>query len=317
MTQRLYIMRGLPGCGKSTHARGLVEASDRESFHASRDAIRAELGFPAHGSTEQEKQVNAIQGAKIRQALSSGFDVYVDNQNLRRRDIKQFVELAIEYEAEPSLIDMTDVPLDTVLAQNAARTEKTPVPEGYIREQFQRFVKNGAAVNFDSLVAETKAEKEAEDMVTKTLIARLLDANLPGVVLCDIDGTVAYHDETIRGHHEYHKVNLDTPRQSIIDLVEFLYRGGKHVVFFSGRKESCRDLTEEWIAKYIPALSVIELYMRDTDDNRSDAITKREMLENYIAGRYCVEFVLDDRDRVVKMMRDLGLTVLQVNYGAF
>ena len=50
---------------------------------------------------------------------------------------------------------------------------------------------------------------------------------------------------------------------------------------------------------------------------RNDVIIKREIYEREIAGKFNVEYCLDDRDRVVALWRLLGLTCLQVDYGTF
>jgi hypothetical protein len=58
--------------------------------------------------------------------------------------------------------------------------------------------------------------------------------------------------------------------------------------------------------------------MRAEKDNRKDSIIKRELFDKHIRDKYHVDFVLDDRDQVVRMWRrELGLTCLQVNYGNF
>lgn len=45
---------------------------------------------------------------------------------------------------------------------------------------------------------------------------------------------------------------------------------------------------------------------------------KRELFDKYVRDRYNIVGVFDDRDQVVHMWRkQLGLTVLQVDYGNF
>lgn len=45
---------------------------------------------------------------------------------------------------------------------------------------------------------------------------------------------------------------------------------------------------------------------------------KKELFDRYVRDKYNIRFVLDDRDRVVKMWRnEIGLKVLQVAEGAF
>ncbi len=58
--------------------------------------------------------------------------------------------------------------------------------------------------------------------------------------------------------------------------------------------------------------------MRKENDGRKDAIIKRELFDAEIAGKYFIEFILDDRNQVVNMWRDeLKLPCFQVYYGDF
>ena len=57
--------------------------------------------------------------------------------------------------------------------------------------------------------------------------------------------------------------------------------------------------------------------MRSTEDNRKDAVVKREIYDNWIKDKYNVLAVFDDRNQCVDMWRGLGLTCLQVDYGNF
>lgn len=138
-------------------------------------------------------------------------------------------------------------------------------------------------------------------------------------IIVDIDGTIATHPQ--RGHHEYQKVFTDLPVHPIIDLVMLLDSTVDCILFVSGRPDSCREDTLAWIEKWLTFLSidndVYHLFMRKTGDFRSDDIVKKEIYDNEIKDTFCVRYVVDDRNRVVKMWRSIGLTVLQVADGDF
>lgn len=57
--------------------------------------------------------------------------------------------------------------------------------------------------------------------------------------------------------------------------------------------------------------------MRPEGDKRKDSIVKAELFDKHIKDNYAVDFVLDDRNQVVKMWRDMGLKCLQVAPGEF
>lgn len=108
-------------------------------------------------------------------------------------------------------------------------------------------------------------------------------------------------------------VREDTLIEKVAGLVaelSFAYCS-RQVVFCTGRNESCRAVTEEWLNNKLPWLPAgWQLMMRADGDFRPDADVKREMLE--VIGKERVIYVIDDRKCVVKMWRQEGLFVLDV-----
>lgn len=136
-------------------------------------------------------------------------------------------------------------------------------------------------------------------------------------VIVDIDGTLAKkHDG--RGNFDWNLVGDDIPHKDIIELVNlYAYSPNEAYVILvvSGRMDSCRVQTEQWLNKHGVAWD--KLYMRKEGDFRKDAVVKLEIFENDIQPNYDVRIVIDDRDQVVEMWRSMGLRVLQVAYGNF
>jgi hypothetical protein len=135
------------------------------------------------------------------------------------------------------------------------------------------------------------------------------------LVIVDIDGTIAHHGSE-RGHFEYDKVGGDQPIEQITYLVTILW-DHFDVVFLSGREDSCRQVTIDWIQWHVfGADYTVELHMRPTGDYRRDDVIKEELYKEFILPRK-VAYVLEDRNRNVAMWRSLGLTCLQVADGDF
>ena len=136
----------------------------------------------------------------------------------------------------------------------------------------------------------------------------------PSVVVVDIDGTIASH-EGIRGHHDYARVGDDAPVEAIVRLVQLLAEHHR-IIYCAGRAESSRQATESWLERHgLPSHELLRLRARG--DYRRDEVVKAELYASRIAPSYRVELVLEDRSRVVRMWRDLGLTCLQVAEGDF
>ena len=136
------------------------------------------------------------------------------------------------------------------------------------------------------------------------------------VILCDIDGTIALRGE--RGPHDHEQAMEDAVSWPIIKLCDVLYMSKKFdIILISGRDESYRDITEYWLNTHNLLPYRQHLFMRPLNDNRPDEVVKREIYEKEIWPRYMVWYVLDDRNKVVKMWREIGLTCLQVADGDF
>jgi len=132
------------------------------------------------------------------------------------------------------------------------------------------------------------------------------------VFIFDIDGTIALTGD--RNIFDFKKVGLDTVNEDVRRVYTRLKQMW-NIILVTGRPESCRAETEEWLTKnYIPFNGLI---MRKDGDKRDDYIFKQEVYNTILKDRYNVLGVFDDRDSAVKAWRDLGLTCFQVAYGNF
>jgi hypothetical protein len=132
--------------------------------------------------------------------------------------------------------------------------------------------------------------------------------------ICDIDGTIAIRGD--RGPFEYERVLEDVPNKPVVELVRSLLKDKWVVIFVSGREDICRDDTFLYLSQLFE--NSFELYMRKRGDYRSDAEVKSEIFVQMIKPFHSPSFVLDDRDKTVRMWRDShGLSTFQVADGDF
>jgi len=102
----------------------------------------------------------------------------------------------------------------------------------------------------------------------------------------------------------------------VVDLVRKIHELDIYkIILFSGRDSVCRKDTIKWLSTF--DIEYDELHMRPEGNNEKDTIIKRRMFEQHIHGKYYVNLILDDRNSVVQMWRDMGLTCLQVADGDF
>lgn len=139
------------------------------------------------------------------------------------------------------------------------------------------------------------------------------------ILIVDIDGTIANPEKRIHYLLQekkdwdsfYEECNTDTPIKPIIDLISKLAFYHK-IVFCTGRRESVRQKTLNWLATYYDWVDTDDLLMRKDGDFRHDTLVKPELIEGLE-----VALILEDRNAMVKKWRELGHTCLQVADGDF
>lgn len=160
-------------------------------------------------------------------------------------------------------------------------------------------------------------------LLTEERIRQL--ASRPKAILVDIDGTIA--DITHRAHHVNNPseqknwpafnatMHKDLPKQDVIAVIKAMANHGYPIILVTGRFEEFREVTTAWLLKH--GIPYSKLIMRQNGDYRSDHIIKRRIYHEQIYGSYDIIGVFDDRDSVVQMWREQGLTCFQVQKGDY
>lgn len=108
----------------------------------------------------------------------------------------------------------------------------------------------------------------------------------------------------------------DTPNTPIVTLYRTLWDSGQYdIILTSGRSESDRKITEQWLAWNDIPFGRLE--MRKDKDNRADYIIKQEIFDMLLSEGKEILFAVDDRQQVVDMWRKNGIACLQCDVGDF
>ena len=162
-------------------------------------------------------------------------------------------------------------------------------------------------------------------------------------VIFDLDGTLA-NIEARRAKSltndkmdwdvffDAENIQLDEPNKPVIKMAQLLAEDGFKIVIFSGRNDRSFFTTKDWLKiNNVPFDLLVMRPDKFKDDSwpiakgnpatkemrfMPDEILKKEMLDTFI-NMDDVFLVVDDRDKVVKMWRDLGLNTFQVAPGDF
>lgn len=298
----IYFLKGLPASGKSTWAKEMVASHDAGTYkRVNKDDLRAMLDVSKH-SKGNEKFVLKIRDIMILEALKEGKHVICDDTNFNPKHEARMREMAAQHQEETGkpvqiIVKFFEISLEDAIARDLKRPNS--VGERVIRTMYNEWIK-------------PKLEKDTQ--TGKHLVYQKQDESLPKAIIADMDGTLAI----ICGRNPYaaEHCERDLPNEPIIDIVRQYAQIGVKIIIVSGRKDTHKPQTENWLkANNVPYDLIL---MRKGNDDRGDHFVKIEIFNQHIKDKFFVQFILDDRNQVVDMWRkDLHLPCLQVNYGDF
>ena len=290
--QKIIFLKGLPASGKSTWAKQYC-IDNPDTIRLNKDDIRAEFGNPSWSQTFEELVLTTQRNRGL-QALSTGNSIIIDDTNFAEKHHNYWYSMAKKHSCEFEE-QFFEVPVEECIRRDLLR--ENPVGEYVIRGMYKQNIKT-IDVHFD-----------------KRFILNQ-DESLPKCIICDLDGTLALHNG--RNPFDHSKIYTDKINPYVRRIIQQYAYLGVEIIYLSGRMEDAKVASENWLKVngcwFFYGQQVI---MRKDKDFRSDSIVKTELYETFIKDKYFVEFVLDDRDKVVKTWRELGLLCLQVYYGDF
>jgi tRNA uridine 5-carbamoylmethylation protein Kti12 len=288
------MLRGLPGCGKTTWAREFMDfvkkGGIKETWkRVNKDDLRAMINNSFY--SKNEKDVLQWRDNMVMAWLANGYNVIVDDTNFAPHHEINLRDLAKRFDAEFE-VKFFDVPIQVCHERNAKRQK--PVPAKVINEMYCKYVKKAPKYQWTEYVAYDERDN---------------------AIIVDIDGTLAHMEG--RSPYDYSRVLQDKPDECIINLVNMIDSvPGWHVIIMSGRPESCRTETIQWLSHY--SSPVTELHMRPVEMlNEHDEVVKEWLYNTRIKQHFKVLMAIDDRDRVVDMWRRIGVKCLQAERGNF
>jgi predicted kinase len=268
----LTLMIGESGSGKSTIAKTML---DRYTLRVNRDSIRKML-FETWNA-RYEKIVEKLEFEAAGQALDAGFNVIVDDLNINSRTRQQWEEFAKKKGAEFCKYEV-NVSLDECVRRDSHREGRDRVGRSVITKQFIR--------------------NERPEVFKNT-----------PTVLVDVDGTLA-DCEGVRSPYDESRVGEDKVHWNIARMVCEESRENQ-IIIVSGRHEDCGPDTEDWLL-HKARVPFQGLLMRNRGDFlSSDVIVKEKLLAMILkyVDKANIRLVIDDRPRVIRFWRSVGLTV--------
>lgn len=282
---KLIMMKGLPASGKTSRSTEIVRSGGK-FIRVNRDLLRTMLHFDKFSGSNEGFTVYIEKGI-AKSALSSGYNVVVDDCNLNPKNEEMWRGIAHETGAKFE-VEEVETPVAQCIERDANRTDKVG------RDVIMR------------MALESKLYPHPEK----------------AFVLCDLDGTlcdIKHRLKYARGPEKdwdkfFAGVSGDTLRNSTRDVLHNYLSNGYEVILVSARPERCREDTVKWLWEngQVEGLSYKALFMRGNHDKRDDVLVKGDMYDKLFKDKYKIETVIDDRPKVIRMWMEKGLSVIDV-----
>ena len=259
-------------------------------------------------NSKLENTISKMILVSLEHLLKDGFSVIIDNTNLRPKYITDYMKVirSVSPDIQVTIHSFSEIPYDTLIERDKNR--KDSVGKEVI-DRMREQLKNNSVHSLEKTI--TKFDKD--NLHFLPLVEFDNSSSMPEAIICDIDGTLAHIKD--RSPYDWKKVGEDFLDNRIYKILVEQKKLGKYVILLSGRDSSCKKETEEWLLKHNVPYDA--LFMRKEGDQRKDNFVKYELFKNHIVEKFRIDFVLDDRNQVVKMWRQIGLKCLQVEDGDF
>lgn len=285
--KQLTILVGPPGSGKSTLAWELTQPKNGGYYRINQD----DQGKKGHWDA-------------FTPILHTENNIVIDRMNFNKQQREKYLSAAKKHGYKTKIIVLHENQSTCLSRMKDRKDHPTITTEEQARSALNTFF--------------TKYEKPTKDEADEIEFVYPKLSQWPwSTIIVDIDGTLSNTDHRqkfMAGPKKdwpgfFGAMHLDPVNEPIKKLTNTM-RTNNVVCIVSGRPDNYRDVTTKWLDDN--KIFYDHVFMRPRNDSRADTIIKEIILDFELRTRYTILMSVDDRQCVVKMWRDNGVTCLDV-----
>lgn len=316
MAKKLILTRGIPASGKSTWAKSWVAEDPTHRVRFNWDDLRNMMGPYWVPERENTGILKDLRSTFLLRMMEHQWDIVCDNMNLNPKEAEFFKREVDNFNStycwegnannkEPYEIEYRDffIPVEECIRRDSMR--QNPIGEAIIKQTWNRY---------RTMICTLENEKVA------SRINPYRDGFEKAIVF-DLDATLSFNltGRPYWGEGCAEGIKNDTENTPLVNLFKTLQQNGSYkMIVLTGREgtEDVINASEQWLTDHGIDTKEILFVFRPKGSKVKGTEYKLNTLKD-LRNTYDIEFVVDDSQKIVDVLRENGYTVLQPNEGKF
>lgn len=305
---KIILTRGIQGSGKSSWATKFVAEDPVHRVRWNNDDARKMMGPYWVPERENTKVLDIMKEAFIKRMMACGYDIVIDDMNLNPKTVDRINAIVNEQNKTLETSYSTEfkdffIPVEECIRRDSMRPN--PIGATIIKQTWNRY---------RTMICTLENEKVASRV-------NPYRDGFENAIVFDLDATLSFNltGRPYWGEGCAEGIKNDAENTPLVNLFKTLQQNGSYkMIVLTGREgtEDVMNASKQWLTDHGIDTKEILFIFRPKGSKVKGTEYKLNALKD-LRSTYDIEFVVDDSQKIVDVLRENGYTVLQPNEGKF